>query len=318
MGPPLDRAVPHFAGPPFVFVGGAVETTDAVLKGLMEATNLTVAVAFVPHVAQEARRRHQLELVSAALLGQAFAGAAVMAALQKGSSRLNLQLECDGALRGLFVDAGADGTMRGYVKNQLVGVELGREFRWRAALGNRGFLSVLRDLGHEYYRSSVELTAFELAGDLNHFFETSEQVKTHLAIASAPRGDEPLGKVAAVLVQALPEGELSVLERLRVTLQPSLEAALADSAVIDAETLFARLFPGVAVALRTPARFACTCSKARTLETLRSLGRAQVQDIIDTAGSTAVTCHFCASRYEVTLPDLLTLLGELTQGEPKN
>lgn len=295
-----------------------METTDAVLKGLMEATNLTVAVAFVPHVAQEARRRHQLELVSAALLGQAFAGAAVVTALQKGESRVNLQLECDGALRGLFVDAGVDGTMRGYVKNRLVGVELGREFRWRAALGNGGFLSVLRDLGHEYYRSSVELTAFELAGDLNHFFETSEQVKTHVAIASAPRGDEPLGKVAAVLVQALPQGELAVLDRLRETLQSGLEAALADDAIVDGDGLFGRLFPGVAVSLRTPARFACTCSKERTLETLKSLGRVQVQEIIDTAGSTAVTCHFCASRYEITLPDLLGVLGELTKDEPKN
>jgi molecular chaperone Hsp33 len=295
-----------------------VETTDAVLKGLMEATNLTVAVAFVPQVAQEARRRHQLEPVSAVLLGQAFAGAAVMTALQKGESRVNLQLECDGALRGLFVDAGVDGTLRGYVKNRLVGVELGREFRWRAALGNQGFLSVLRDLGHEYYRSSVELTAFDLAGDLNHFFETSEQVKTRVAVASAAVGEERLGKVAAVLVQALPEGDRVALERLGETLQPSLEAALADAAIVDAEGLFSRLFPGVSVSLRTPARFACSCSKQRTLETVKSLGRAQVQEIIDTTGSTAVTCHFCATRYEITLPDLLSVLGELTQDAPKN
>lgn len=295
-----------------------METTDAVLKGLMEATNLTVAVAFVPQVAQEARRRHQLEPVSAVLLGQAFAGAAVMTALQKGESRVNLQLECDGALRGLFVDAGVDGTLRGYVKNRLVGVELGREFRWRAALGNQGFLSVLRDLGHEYYRSSVELTAFDLAGDLNHFFETSEQVKTRVAVASAAVGEERLGKVAAVLVQALPEGDRVALERLGEVLQPSLEAALADAAIVDAEGLFSRLFPGVSVSLRTPARFACSCSKQRTLETVKSLGRAQVQEIIDTTGSTAVTCHFCATRYEITLPDLLSVLGELTQDAPKN
>ncbi|MCU0699691.1 MAG: Hsp33 family molecular chaperone HslO, partial [Myxococcaceae bacterium] len=65
-------------------------------------------------------------------------------------------------------------------------------------------------------------------------------------------------------------------------------------------------------------RFQCTCSKARTLETLASLGKAEVQDIIDTTGSTAVTCHFCATKYEVTFPDLVGILDGLTKGDVKN
>lgn len=289
--------------------------SDAILKGFLESTNLTVALAVVPTVAQEARRRHGLKAVSATLLAQAFAGAAVLTALQKRDTRVNLQLECDGALRGLLVDAGVDGTLRGYVKNALVDVELGREFRWRAALGNKGFLSVLRDIGTEYYRSSVELEAFELAGDLNRFFVMSEQVKTHLAIALAPRGEEPLGLVAAVLVQALPNGDLAALDALGATLQAQLDAAVADGSITTPEALFTRLFPGLAISQRTEARFACSCSKQRTLDTLRSLGKAELQDIIDTAGSTAVTCHFCATKYEVTLPELFKLVDEL--GEPQ-
>ncbi len=291
---------------------------DAILKGFIEATNLTVAVAVVPSVAQEARRRHGLRAVSAALLGQAFAAAGVLTALQKGDTRVNLQLECDGALRGLLVDAGVDGTMRGYAKNALVDLELGADFRWRAALGNKGFLSVLRDIGSEYYRSSIELEAFELVADLNRYFVMSEQVKTHVAIATGARGAEPLGMVAAVLVQALPNGELTALEALGATLQASLEAAVADASIVTADALFGRLFPALAVTQRTPARFACTCSKQRTLDTLRSLGKDELQEIIDTAGSTAVTCHFCATKYEVSLPELFALVEELEGGSLKN
>ena len=106
-----------------------------------------------------------------------------MAALQKGQQRVNVQVECDGPLRGLFVDAGADGTVRGYVKNALFQLEaVEGEFKWRPALGNSGFLSVLRDVGSEYYRSSVELKALSLASDLNYYFDTSEQVTTRLAL----------------------------------------------------------------------------------------------------------------------------------------
>jgi molecular chaperone Hsp33 len=291
---------------------------DMVIKGLMEATDILVAVAFVPSVAQEARRRHKLRPVSAALLAQAFAGAGVLSALQKGDGRINLQLECDGVLRGLFVDAGVDGTMRGYVKNTLVEIELGAEFRWRAALGNKGTLSVLRDIGNEYYRSSVDLTAFDISRDLNRYFELSDQVKTAVAISQAARGDESLANVAAVLLQALPTGDVPALEALSSTLQASLDTALADPSISDGDALFSRLFPGLKVTERTPVRFWCPCSKERTLEVLASLGKAEVQDIIDTAGSTSVTCRFCETRHEITLVDLYGLLERLNQSALKN
>ena len=201
--------------------------------------------------------------------------------------------------------------MRGYVKNTLVEIELSAEFRWRGALGNKGALSVLRDIGHEYYRSSVELTAFDLARDLDRYFELSDQVKTAVAIAHAARGEEPLACVAGVLVQALPSGDVAALEVLAGSLQRSLDAALADPAITDGEALFARLFPGLQVTERTPVRFFCPCSKERTLEVLASLGRAEVQDIIDTTASTSVTCRFCATKHEISLADLFGLLERL-------
>ena len=72
------------------------------------------------------------------MLGEGLNAAVLLAALQKGSSRINLQIECDGVLRGMFVDASADGDVRGYVKEpQLHGTA--------AVLGRGGFLSVLRD-----------------------------------------------------------------------------------------------------------------------------------------------------------------------------
>lgn len=293
-------------------------SADAVVKSLIEATNLSVVVAWVPGVAREASTRHQLQPVSAVLLGQTFAAAAVLAGLQKGDSRVNLQLECDGALRGLFVDAGADGTMRGYVKNTLVDVELGSAFRWRAALGNRGFLSVLRDIGHEYYRSSIELEAFELGPDLNRFFTISEQVQTRVAVSSAPVGADPLGRLAAVLVQALPDGDVAALERVGERLQRRLDEALQLDTIGSAEALLSHLFPGQTSTQQVTARFACTCSRERTLDLLSSLGKAEVQEIVDTAGSTAITCHFCATKYEISLPDLLGVLERLTRDEVKN
>src|SRR5688572_10476145 len=131
--------------------------SDGLVRGVLPSANLKWAVCLTPGLCAQAQRLHGLAEGSAAMLGEAINAAALLAALQKGNSRINLQVECDGPLRGLFVDASADGDVRGYVKEpQLHGTA--------AVLGRSGFLSVLRDLGQgEHYRSSVDLSAMELS-----------------------------------------------------------------------------------------------------------------------------------------------------------
>jgi molecular chaperone Hsp33 len=292
---------------------------DTVLRALLPASGLQVSLAVVSWAAREARRRHQLQPVSAALLAQGLAGGVLLASLQKGESRINLQVQCDGPLSGFFVDAGAGGDVRGYARNGQLQLELGEgPFRWRAALGDSGLLSVLRDLGTEYYRSSVELVAMELAADLNHYFERSDQTLTRVALETRSEGDEALGLVAGLLVQSLPDGDGLALARLGESLAGRFSAAVQLGAAGSAAELLAEVLPEAQPTHAYPVAFRCTCSHERVLATLASLGRRELQDIVDTQGSTAVTCQFCASRHEVTLPDLLRLLEELGDGAPRS
>jgi len=291
---------------------------DGIVRGLLPG-ELKAVVAVVTQTAREARARHRLAPTSAALLAQGLAGGVLLAALQKGDSRVNLQVECDGPLRGLFVDAGADGTARGYAKSPHVDLELGEgQFRWRGALGNSGFLSVLRDIGTEYYRSSTELRAMDLARDLDHYFETSDQVPTRVALALKKSPGDDLGVVAGALVQCLPGGDRHALDEWGARLDEALKAAVDSVGESGAEAVFRAVFPQAEVLAQVGVAFTCTCSKARALETLKSLGAPDVQHLVDTLGSTAVTCHFCGAKHEISLPDLLQILDELGAPSPKN
>lgn len=292
---------------------------DGVVRALLAEANLKVSVVVVTEAAREARRRHGLAPTSASLLAQGLAGGLLLASLQKGDSRVNLQLECDGPFHGFFVDAGANGEVRGYVKNAHLDVELAEgEFRWRAALGNSGFLSVLRDIGAEYYRSSVELQAMDLAVDLHHYFTASDQVPTRLALEVRKDAGEPLGAVAGVLVQTLPDGDREALEAQGATLRGRLVAALQALPEVTPAALFEALFPGVPALLETPVAFRCTCSHQRAVETIASLGADDVQHLVDTLGSTAVTCHFCGTRHEMSLLDLFGILERLGRPQSRN
>ena len=293
---------------------------DELVSALLPSAGLRVVLASTAGVARHARGLQHAAPASAQLLSQGFTSAILLAALQKEHTRINLQLECAGPLRGFFVDASSDGTSRGYVKNpHLVHEGAPGSFHWRAALGNSGFLSVLRQLENgEFYRSSVELQAFDVARDMETYFEASEQVETRLELAAAADGDEPLGHVVGVLLQPLPEGDRAVLEALGDRLQAPgfLQKQLEDrpkslthlaSAIVGAE------HGELEWMSRYPLQFKCTCSRERVLRALLSMGKPELEDMAKTEGRAEVTCEFCTEHYVVEQAELVALArnGEL-------
>lgn len=282
--------------------------TDSLVRAFLPKVDLQVSVAVATEAAREGARLHGMKPASAQLFAEALCGAALVASLQKDSSQTNLQLECDGPLRGLFVDARSTGALRGYVKNEWLEVTGNRgPFRWRPALGNRGFLSVLRDQGNgEYYRSSVELSAFDLPVDLNHYFLTSDQVPTRVALEVLERGTEAVAAVAGALVQTLPKGSEAALHALGATLQERLTALLAQQPELTAPALLAQLLEGQEYQLvaEQPLRWQCTCSKERVLAMLASLGPDELKDMIATQNGAVVTCQFCGQKQVCSADEL--------------
>lgn len=288
---------------------------DQLCRGVLNSANVKVLAVVSTHVANEGRSRHGLTGIASAMLSQNLTAGLLMGALHKGQQRVNLQIECDGPLRGLLVDAGADGTVRGYVKNALLRIDLGDgEFKWRPALGNKGFLSVLRDVGHEYYRSSVELKAMAPADDLNFYFDTSEQVATRLAVEVMHHEDGEVGVAAGVLLQALPDGDGALVHRLGATLQDALVKPMREFGVgLTAEQLAQAIFSAYELQVLevSPVQWRCTCSRERVIDTLSSLGKAEVTDMLVKDGQASVTCAFCNTTHVATAADLTAILARL-------
>jgi molecular chaperone Hsp33 len=281
--------------------------SDELVSGLLKGTDLRVVLALTTGLSRHARATHGTAPASAALLSQALTAAALMGALQKSDSRINLQVECDGPLRGLFVDGDSSGLVRGYVKNlhvEYVGGE--GQYHWRPVLGNRGFLSVLRDLGGgEYYRSDVALEAFDLAADLERYFLQSDQLPSHLLLAQLPTGAdgarESLGIVAGLLVQPLPDADMEAFKALGARLRRDFDAALGAHAAAGASSVLRALLPepDFEVMSRYPLRFGCSCSKDRVKRALLAMGREELQDLLEKEGQAEATCQFCTTRYVI-------------------
>ena len=132
-----------------------------------------------------ARQRHDLSYVATAALGRAMtAGLLLVSSMKKAESRVNIRVKGSGPLNGLMVDAGLDGTVRGYVgapKVELPPKANGR-LNVGAAVGREGYLYVLRDerIGQPY-ASTVELVTGEIGDDLTHYLANSEQTPSALS-----------------------------------------------------------------------------------------------------------------------------------------
>ncbi|MCP3164842.1 Hsp33 family molecular chaperone HslO [Myxococcus qinghaiensis] len=281
--------------------------SDELVSGLLKKSDARVVLALTTDLSRQARATHHTAPAAAALLSQALTAAALLGALQKGESRVNLQVECDGPLRGLFVDGDTSGLVRGYVKNTLVEYVGGdHQYQWRPVLGNKGFLSVLRDLGGgEHYRSSVELERFDLAEDLERYFHQSDQLPSRLVLAQLPLQvegkTESLGVVAGLLIQPLPGADLETFQALGERLRRDATSVLLTHAASGGSAVLRALLPEAdfEVMSRYPLRFGCSCSEDRVKRALLALGREELKDLLEKEGQAEATCQFCTTRYVI-------------------
>ncbi|QSQ10900.1 Hsp33 family molecular chaperone HslO [Myxococcus landrumensis] len=290
---------------------------DELVSGLLKTSDIRVVLALTTDLSREARATHKTAPAAAALLAQSLTAAALLGSLQKGeASRVNLQVECDGPLRGLFVDGDTSGLVRGYVKNTLVEYVGGDDlYHWRPVLGNKGFLSVLRDLGGgEHYRSSVELERFDLAGDLERYFHQSDQLPSHVLLLQLPAQSEgktePLGIVAGVLVQPLPGADMEAFQALGERLRRDAASVFQAHASSGASAVLRALIPDsdFEVMSRYPLRFGCSCSKDRVKRALLAMGREELQDVLEKEGQAEATCQFCTTRYVIPGDEIRSML----------
>ncbi|HCF57370.1 MAG TPA: molecular chaperone Hsp33 [Myxococcales bacterium] len=289
---------------------------DQLVRLHLKEPDLLVVGVLCTETARAARELHRCLPTSAAFFAEALAAGFGIAGLLGDNARINLQLTCDGPLKGLFVDADAQGRTRGYVRNPSVNF---LDSAPSAALGRDGALSVLRDLQNgEIYRGAIGLEHLELSRDLERYYRESDQLETLVRVEVTAAAEEPLGRVAALFVQRMPSAEEAAVERVRAALadQP-LEAAgpRGPARAFDLTQPVARLFSGDwELHAEYPLVYDCGCSAERVLRAVTAMGRPEIEDMLVREGRAVATCAFCNKTYEVSADELRRLLAKLGAG----
>lgn len=89
---------------------------DILIRATAAEERISSVGVLSTRLTEEARVRHNLSSVAKAALGQGMTSGLLLASsMKRKGSRVNLRVKGDGPLKGFLVDAGLDGTARGYV-----------------------------------------------------------------------------------------------------------------------------------------------------------------------------------------------------------
>lgn len=264
---------------------------------------------------EEARQRHNTSPTATVALGRALTAAALMSGLLKVGQRVALKWEGDGPLRKIIVEADSKGRVRGYVAEPGVDLSLVHDdYDVPGAIGAAGLLTVVRDLHlPELAEGVVHLVASDIQSDLTYFLEQSDQVPSAVEIGVALNDDGSVAAAGGILIQPLPPYDAAIVNRLKERLQemPPVTAMLADGR--RPEEILDEVFAGVPHTLlsKYPVRFECGCSREQTAAVLASLGREELEAILENEGQAVVNCHFCHTEYVFDRADVEAILAAL-------
>lgn len=267
-------------------------------------------------VVTEAARRQHAAPAGKTVLGYGLTGAALLGAMLKVRQQVAIKIEGDGALRKLVAESDSYGHLRGYFTLRAESAFAAPD-DIAAIVGQQGRLTVVKDLQlKDLYESVVPLQTGRLDADLTYYLMMSEQVPSFVEIGVQLDAQGDVRAAGGVLLQLLPDGDLTALARMAERLDdlPPIGALLADGETPQA--ILATLFDDEAhEVLETGALdFRCACSRARSRHALTLIGREEVAVLLE-EGEAVIDCHFCHECYVFDRNELAAILAEMVEAE---
>ena len=287
--------------------------SDYIIRATAADSQIRAFAATTRDLVEYARSAHNTSPVATAALGRLLTAGAMMGAMQKGENDLlTLQIRSGGPIGGITVTADAAGNVKGYVNNPDVMLPPNEKGKLDVAGAvGVGILNVIRDMGlKEPYVGQTALQTSEIAEDLTYYFATSEQVPSSVGLGVLMNRDNTVRRAGGFIIQLMPFTSDEIITKLEEKLSGMTSVtALLDAEMGPEERRESRLGEfGLEITDTLPTRFFCNCSKARIEKVIASIGRKDLEEMIEDGKDIEVNCHFCNKNYTFSVEELKAIL----------
>ena len=265
-------------------------------------------------IVEKAREIHNTSPVATAAIGRLLTAASMMGSMMKGEKDvLTLQIECGGPIGGITVTADSNADVKGYVNNPNVILPPNAQGKLdvSGALGP-GFLNVIKDIGlREPYNGQTHLVSGEIAEDLTYYFATSEQVPSSVGLGVLMDKDNHVRQAVGFIIQVMPDTDDEVIDKLEARLGEVHSVTDMLDKGMTPEDILGYVLDGMDVEIleTIPTQYKCNCSVERVSKAIASIGKKDLQEMIDDGEPIEVNCQFCGSHYKFDTEQLKTFMN---------
>ncbi len=291
--------------------------SDYIVRASAANAQIRAFAATTRDLVEEAKQAHNTCPTVTAALGRLLTAGAMMGSMMKSDSDLlTLQIRGDGPVKGLTVTADAAGNVKGYPivpqvnlpPNAIGKLDVG------GAVG-AGFLSVIKDLGmKEPYVGQTAIQTGEIAEDLTYYFAVSEQTPSSVGLGVLMNKDNTVRRAGGFIIQLMPFAEDATIDKLEENLKGLKPVTTMLDEGMTPEDILQTVLAGMEIEFTDTMEtgFHCNCSRERVSKALISLGRKEMQSMIDEGKEVTLNCQFCRKSYTFRTEEMKELLTQAT------
>ena len=293
-----------------------MNNNDRIIRATAGDGYIKMAVITAKDTVQRGCSVHGCSPTASAALGRLLCAASLMGNMMKEeNATLTLRVNGGGISGSVVAVSDSAGNVRGYIENPAADLPTRQDGKLDVGgiVGRDGTLTVSRDIGlNEPYVGSTELVSGEIAEDLTAYLLESEQVPSACALGVLVDTDKSIKAAGGFIVQLMPGAPEEYIDRLEenIFMMDQVTTVLDED---GAEALFGQVLKGFEhhVVSTEHIEYRCYCSRERVTRTLISLGKKELQDIVDEGKPIDIDCQFCDEIYHYTPADIADILKEL-------
>ena len=283
---------------------------DNLIKAIDELGRIRMYVAKSTNLVEMARDTHNTSPTATAALGRTLTVGVIMGAMMKNDTDvLTLKISGDGPAGNIFVVARNNGTIKGYIDNPMADVPSREDGKLDVGtfVGRNGTMTTIMDLGlKEPYVGQSNLVTGEIAEDIANFYAYSEQQPSAVSLGVLVDKDISCKAAGGYIIQLLPgvtDEDIDKIESRLANTDPI--STMIDNGMTPEDIMDKVLGDfNMKILDKIDIQYRCDCSREKIEKVIISLGKKEIDNIINEDGKAEVVCHFCNSKHMFNKEDL--------------
>ena len=290
---------------------------DKIIKTISESGHFRAFVLDSTETVRTAQEKHDSMASSTVALGRAFIANQILAANEKGDTKITLKILAEGATGAIISVANNKGQVKGYIQNP--DLDYKKTATGEVIVGplvGQGQFLVITDygIGHPYH-STTPLISGEIGEDLAYYLTESQQTPSAVGLNVLLDQEDKVQVAGGFMVQVLPgasEEDISRLEK-RIQAMPAISSLLASDGHMEA--LLAAIYgeEPYKILSEEALSFDCDCSEERFLAALAGLPVTDLEAMMAEDQGCDITCQFCRRHSHFTAEQLEELIRDKSQ-----